>query len=662
MRITNTMMVNTMMRNIYNNLNTMANLDNQMSTGKIINMPSDDPVGITKVLKLSSDIAAHEQYKKNVDGALSWMQATETSVMQLKDVMQRVRELTARGATGALTDEDKQAMKSEITQLKEQIVSIGNSNYSGKYIFAGYKTTEKPFTIEETAVGSKLKYNGEFLSPGGIVDDSISDADFQNFLTNKNNKKVTQSQMADKMDIEIGVGDITNVNLNGAELFGNGFGGVFETLTKLEKDLNGESSYKHGFVDMQYATGEIDYTDLDNTAEDKAINIKIGNDSFDLKLPSENLTKDNIQKAIDDVDYLKKNGVKVSLDTTNNKISFSAQEEIIVKPKLGDTVISTDEISYNATDLNTGETRNLKITMNGTDYNIALPAGVDLDETAIQTAIDTQPDLLAKEVKIKIDDVNHVMSFSAKNETIKVDGTFGATDFKETNEISSKQQIAPILIGERMKGTLETDDTDNFKFDLTVNGTKKEIGLPKNKKYELDTKMGKAELLKDIQEKIDENASLKGKVEVSFTEDNRLKFSAAYKDASSASFDDISISNNGASSKFVTKLGFVTGQTSENAVIKTEEIDTSAMLDDLDKNIDSILAKLSELGAKTNRLELDKNRLEDNILNFTGLLSKTQDADMAETILKYKMAENIYKSSLSTGAKIIQPTLLDFIR
>jgi len=566
MRITNSMMVSNMMRNINNNLNRLDKIQNQMATGKRISKPSDDPVGMAQVLKLTSDINASEQHKKNADEALSWLETTEMAATQLKDVMQRVRELTVQGATDSLAQEDKQAIQKEIVQLKEQIISIGNSTFAGRYIFGGYNTMEQPFTIEETPVGDKLKYNGKYISPGGIINSTMDDSTFIDFLTNPNNKELTNEQMTDTMRIEIGIGDLMNVNINGNELFEKGFGGVFETLTKLENVLNGVEEYKHGFVDMQFETTPtaLNADDLDNTDEDRTISIKLGQDIFQLKLPNEPLTQDSIQKAIDSVEYLKKNGVKVSIDGSD--ISFSAQEKITVNASLGSTTIT--------------------------------------DETATQT-------------------------------------------------------IAPLLIGDRLENTLETT-ADNHEFILNINGTDYTISLPGDKVYSLNSTNGENELMKDINDQF-EALGIEEQVQVSFTEDNRLQFKGQYKDAASASFSDINIKNTG-TGDIASKLGFANGQESAKAVVKTEKLDEGSILSDIDKNMENILAKLAEIGAKNNRLELSQNRLEDNILNLKALLSKVQDVDMAEAIMKLKMEEMVYQASLSTGAKVIQPTLVDFIK
>lgn len=77
---------------------------------------------------------------------------------------------------------------------------------------------------------------------------------------------------------------------------------------------------------------------------------------------------------------------------------------------------------------------------------------------------------------------------------------------------------------------------------------------------------------------------------------------------------------------------------------------------------DRVMSIRSDIGARMNRIELTLNRLENDNVNFTSLMSENEDADMAETIMNLKNEENVYKASLSGGARIIMPTLIDFLR
>lgn len=82
----------------------------------------------------------------------------------------------------------------------------------------------------------------------------------------------------------------------------------------------------------------------------------------------------------------------------------------------------------------------------------------------------------------------------------------------------------------------------------------------------------------------------------------------------------------------------------------------------IDDNMSVVLTNLSDIGARTNRLDLVMNRINENNITFTKLLSNAQDADMSEVIMHLKNSENVYRASLSTGAKVIQPSLIDFLR
>ena len=83
---------------------------------------------------------------------------------------------------------------------------------------------------------------------------------------------------------------------------------------------------------------------------------------------------------------------------------------------------------------------------------------------------------------------------------------------------------------------------------------------------------------------------------------------------------------------------------------------------DCDTFLNSILEQRADVGARANRLELSQNRLNNELTNFTDLMSKNEDVDMAEVIMNLKNEENVYKASLDAGARIIQPSLMDYLR
>jgi len=175
------MLINNMLSNLNTNLDRMSRYQTQLATGKKITLPSDDPIVASRSLKLRTDVAEIKQYQRNVEDAVSWMEITETTLAQMGDVIQRVRELTVQGANGTTTTEDLEKAMKEVEQLKIQMTHMANTTYAGRYIFSGFKT-DKPLMDEN-----------------GVFQIDIANSEMINF--------------------EIGMGDDIHVNVTGSDLF-----------------------------------------------------------------------------------------------------------------------------------------------------------------------------------------------------------------------------------------------------------------------------------------------------------------------------------------------------------------------------------------------------------------------------------------------------------
>jgi len=197
MRITNNMMVGTFLRNLNNNSRAMDKLQERLSTGKQLNRPSDDPVGLVGALRLRTGLAEAEKYLDNANDGISWLETTDTALGQLGDILQRVRELTISGASDALPQQARNAIAQEINQISEQILQIANTTQGNKYIFAGYRT-------DQPAFGAGGIYNGT-TNPSPI-------------------------------EYEIGVNVKISVNVEGDRVF-TAIPDIFTLLTNISADL-----------------------------------------------------------------------------------------------------------------------------------------------------------------------------------------------------------------------------------------------------------------------------------------------------------------------------------------------------------------------------------------------------------------------------------------
>lgn len=156
MRITNKMMTNNVLHNINNNKNLLSTLENQYSTGKKIQKPSDDPIVAVRALKLRTNLSELNQYvEKNIPDALSWMDTTESSLGVVNEILRQMNTYCNQGANDPLTAEDRNSIVTNLEQLKQHIYQEGNSNYAGRYVFSGYKT-DTPLVFNE--VTKEYKY------------------------------------------------------------------------------------------------------------------------------------------------------------------------------------------------------------------------------------------------------------------------------------------------------------------------------------------------------------------------------------------------------------------------------------------------------------------------------------------------------------------------
>jgi flagellar hook-associated protein 3 FlgL len=148
------MLTATFMRDLNSNLRGLAKYQHQLASGKRVSRPSDDPVAIVHSLRLRSDLGDIEQFAKNVDHALSWLNLTDTALSQAGDILQRARELAVYGANGTLPQGSRDALAEEVQQLFDQLVQVGNTTYAGQYIFAGTETKTAPFKADGTFGGN----------------------------------------------------------------------------------------------------------------------------------------------------------------------------------------------------------------------------------------------------------------------------------------------------------------------------------------------------------------------------------------------------------------------------------------------------------------------------------------------------------------------------
>lgn len=145
MRVTPIMIANDMVNNLEGTYQNIETLGKQLASGKRILAPSDDPAGAAYAVDVSSALDINKQYQSSSGSALSWLQTTSGSLQQLSEVVLRARTLTVQGANDTNALGDRQSLATEMKQLVQQVVQIGNTSFAGNSIFAGTMTQTTPF-------------------------------------------------------------------------------------------------------------------------------------------------------------------------------------------------------------------------------------------------------------------------------------------------------------------------------------------------------------------------------------------------------------------------------------------------------------------------------------------------------------------------------------
>ncbi|MFL1465920.1 flagellar hook-associated protein FlgL [Marinobacter sp. HN1S83] len=144
----------------------------QVSTGKRVNRPSDDPVAAARILKLNQELARVETYQRNATLADNRLKQEENALESSIDVIQRVRELTVQAGNGSLSQNDRQSIASELKERLGQLANITNTkDASGEYIFSGFQGDQEAFTKN---VSGDWVYRGDEGQRVLEIDDGVT--------------------------------------------------------------------------------------------------------------------------------------------------------------------------------------------------------------------------------------------------------------------------------------------------------------------------------------------------------------------------------------------------------------------------------------------------------------------------------------------------------
>jgi flagellar hook-associated protein 3 FlgL len=188
----------------------------QMTTGKRVNVDSDDPSAAAREVDIASQSDACDQFLRSISSISSELQTADSALNSAVTALQRAITLGTEGANGTMSQQDRDALASEVQSISQQVMSVANLSYNGKYVFAGTADSQPPY----------------IATAGGVV--------------YQGNGSVNQ--------VEIEAGQTIAVAQPGSQLFSAARANVFQALSDLATTLQSSSSTTD---DIANATNEV---------------------------------------------------------------------------------------------------------------------------------------------------------------------------------------------------------------------------------------------------------------------------------------------------------------------------------------------------------------------------------------------------------------------
>ncbi|MEO7124187.1 MAG: flagellar hook-associated protein FlgL [Lacisediminihabitans sp.] len=154
-RVTNQSITRNAQFNLQTGLAALSKLQNQASSQKAISVPSDDPAGTAKALQIHGQQASTSQYGRNIADGTAWLNTIDSTLSTVTSILGRIRDLTVQGANdGAMSPTSKQAIATELTSLKGELLKQSNTSYLGRSVFAGNSDAGVAFNADGTFNGA----------------------------------------------------------------------------------------------------------------------------------------------------------------------------------------------------------------------------------------------------------------------------------------------------------------------------------------------------------------------------------------------------------------------------------------------------------------------------------------------------------------------------
>ncbi len=212
MRVTETTIAITSQTNLQRIQQSLQTLQEEVSSGVKVSSPGDDPLTAQQILDLQRQVNDGDQYSKNISTGNAFLSTQDSALSSMGDALTRLKQIAVQMSNDTYSPEQRQNAAEEVSQIREQLISLGNVQSGNRYVFSGFNNSTPPFASDGTYSGGSDSINvrvdssnsvaintpgdkvlGGVVGAGGVVDNLLSalnsgtTADVQNTLTGLDN-------------------------------------------------------------------------------------------------------------------------------------------------------------------------------------------------------------------------------------------------------------------------------------------------------------------------------------------------------------------------------------------------------------------------------------------------------------------------------------------
>jgi len=632
-------------RNILGNLNKittdMNRINNQISSGRQISTISENPVNLVTALGLHTNLSSIAKYRDNLSFGNTMIVAAENALTQMQDLALRAKTLAIQQANATINTENRASAAEEARHLWEQAIFLANSQVMGKYVFAGYRTAG--YTAEEPApfvagLAEGYRVNGAAPPPidmGGLppalaegdlringipIPASTADA----FSSTYPEASATAKAAAiNTMTPETGVrAEITSASV--------GTDGPVQSGTLAIGDLliNGVDISGVDIIDQ----------DTDNVLV-AAINAKTADTGV---IATRDSSGALLLTAVD--------GRNIRIETTANggaisnlnsglpgdKISFGAirlvsdNQFFLQTTPTGGQEPGLDAIGLGGGSGTTGEAGDVA------GDGILQVVSIQRMDGNVRYAGDRNND-----IAVKVSSYNALEITKNGQDAVMDTGIF--TIFKNFENALRGEKFSSVT-GVRevnSEALLEQEFKEVSNGRITITISDHSYYPPRSMPIEIEVDVAN-DTPADIAARLNNVPGLNA----AFDDRGRLQIETSDPDRYSFTFAD--------TSGFLAMTGITHEQMQVQAINKA--------IGDMDILIDKLSARISDFGARANRIMVQDQIYINIELAIRENLSEKEDTDMIQAVMELKAKDVAYQAALAAAAKTMQLSLVDFLR